>query len=258
MSLQFKLHPDHMHIIMGELNLREIIISYIDFKKVITQFLKYYREGYTDISAQFSEFPLESTWQYVAPTHINEAWQPLWSYRSHLYQLVIDNNLFDITFTPPDLSSENIEFLKIEFEKTVQKEWVTAVYQNAQDQIDTAKALYNNVTKESAISFLQIRYNSCYNLPFCNPLHRLAIEMLGGPIKFDESWHGACPIYPICLGAADTNNVLQDIQLAISYNIDDLSKIDSDTLNKIKDLYEGKSLTDLDRFTSIVNEWNNK
>ena len=87
MSISIENHIDY--VIINEdkgpiQNERNFTIE--ELKVLVTKFLKYYREGSTDISDQFPDIPLDSTWQYLPPTHIDENENQLYIFRHELYQ----------------------------------------------------------------------------------------------------------------------------------------------------------------------------
>jgi hypothetical protein len=249
--MKVRVHNNHIHI-------DENHYTFSQFKSIVTQFLGYYREGYTDISDQLIFEPLKSAWPYLPPAHLpmpKESYR-LYNHRYLLYQIATDNNLFEVTLVPPQYTQEGIDELRAEFKKVCPKEWVVRCAAKSVVEVDLVKKLDADFTKENCMAFFNKRNKDCSEMPFCNPLRRMAIEKFGGPInKNDHEWHQACPVYFMCWGAKDTNNVMDKVTDAIRQNLDDPTKAKWELKESIRDLVEDRRMEDFYELQQLAANW---
>lgn len=229
-SLDFKLHYNHIHI-LSEYHDEVVEKSYpLDaFKLLVTQFLKYYREGETDVSAQVDQVPLVDSFQWVKPGHIKEPENGLFLHRSVLYDFVDENDLFKITYTPPSYTEENIERVRKALDEMKLKEWGEKLHRITLEQTAAIRNLSDPPTKDEVLDFLCTRNNSCQSMPFCIPLIKLTIEMLGGPVEVTHpEWHEACPAWRHCQRMAGGNFEIGRIYQELTDKLENLTGISSE------------------------------
>jgi hypothetical protein len=257
MGLSFKLHHDHVHIVVEGFD-KVVDKSYpLDtFKLLVTQFLKYYREGRTDISAQVQQVPLESTWQYTPPSHIREPENEMFLHRKLLYDFVDDANLFEIIYTPPSYSKANIQSVREAFKEICPKRWLRKLVDFGLGQSKAIIKFSNPPTKEEVLTFVRLRSANCQNLPFCVPLMKLTTEMLGGPVKVHHpEWHRACPMWWQCQKKSGCAYELGKIDGELTEKMETLSKLSPGCKEKIKRFKDFGWQDELAELEQQVEDW---
>jgi len=260
-GVEFKSHPDHIHIVL-KLNdgstsrIVDTVYPLDKFKLLVTQFLCYYREGGTDISSQVTQVPLESSWLYTPPGHIEEPGNKLFLYRRLMYDFVDESNLFQITYTPPSYTEKNIKMVRQAFKKQSPKEWLSRYVAFGKGHEIAVNNFSDPPTKEEVLVYARLRASDCQKMPFCIPLLKLTVEMLGGPIlPYQQEWHHACPIWSMCKSGVGCAHDLTMIGAELGEKFESLDKLSEDCKARIQRFKNYEYTDEVAALEKQVTEW---
>lgn len=260
-GMDFKNHQDHIHILLklhdgSASRVVDIVYPLDKFKLLVTQFLKYYREGSTDISAQVQQVPLESSWLYTPPGHMRAEDSRFFLHRKLLYDFVDKDKLFKITYTPPSYTEENIQRVREAFRKQSPKEWVQRFLDFGKGHEIAVNNFSDPPTKEEVLVYARLRASDCQRIPFCIPLLKLAIEMLGGPIQpYHLEWHHACPIWWMCKSGTGCAHDLTMIGDELATKFESLDKLSPECKARIKKFKDFDYTDEVAALEKQVTEW---
>jgi len=202
------------------------------FKILVTSFLIYYKEGYTDFDLDLGYTMEYEKLNTAFPDGFTEEMRIYWPWRSILYKFAIDNSLFPITLqnhTAEEVNQD--EFYtkaKTLIDANTKKDELYVCFNGWKEIIKVLKTVnFDNTEEREKIASMVIQY--CPEKLLCCYIKKIAAEEYG--VKEPSEACKLCPMMKTCLNGA-ISNILKLVRIISSGTSVELNKIAQDIIKE--------------------------